>query len=98
EDPEQRGDGEVAPAYIADRTDADAERQRRKAMGDKIARDRGDTDRRQAGRRIAPDHKLEGIKGAGKRRPERARNRGGSAAADHDALIGAAQVKSAAQG
>ncbi len=98
EDPEQCGNGKVAPAYIADRTDADAKRQRRESMGDKIARHRGDTDRRQAGRRIAPDHKLEGIEGTGKRCPERAGDRGGSAAADHDALIGAAQVKSAAQG
>jgi hypothetical protein len=66
-------------------------------VGDKIARHRGDADRRQTGRRISPDHKLKGIKGAGERRSKRARDRGSGAAADHDALIGAAQVKAAAQ-
>ena len=69
----------------------------RKCMGDKIARYRGDADRRQAGRRISPDHQLKGIECAGQRGPERARNRSGGAAADHDALIGAAQMKPAAQ-
>ena len=97
QNPEQRGDGKIAPEDIADRADADAERQRRKSMGDKIARHRGDADRRQAGRRIAPDHQLEGIERAGQRRAERAGDRGRGAAADHDALIGAAQMKSAAQ-
>ena len=66
-------------------------------MGDKITRDRGDTDRRQAGRGISADHQLKGIKGAGERRPERAGDRGRGAAADHDALIAAAQMKAAAQ-
>ena len=66
-------------------------------MGDKIARHRGDPDRGQAGRRITPDHELKGVEGAGKRCPERARNRGGGAAADHDALVGAAQVKATAK-
>ena len=97
EDPEQRRDGEIAPEHVADRTDADAERQRREGMGDEIARHRGDADRRQAGRRIAADHQFEGIEGAGQRRPEGAGDRGRGAAADHDALIGAAQMKAAAE-
>ena len=68
-----------------------------KAMGDEIARHRGDADRRQAGRRIAADHQFERIEGAGERRAERARDRGRRAAADHDALVGAAQVKATAE-
>src|SRR5260370_31700786 len=66
-------------------------------MSDKIARHRGDADRRQTGRRISPDHKLKGIEGAGERRSKRARDRGRGAAADHDTLIGTAQMKGAAQ-
>jgi hypothetical protein len=50
-----------------------------------------------AGRRIAPDHQLKGVEGAGERRSERARDRSRRTTADHDPLIGAAQVKSAAQ-
>ena len=69
---EQRGDGKVAPEHVADRADADAERQRLKSMGDKIARHRGDADRRQAGRGIASDHKFESVEGAGERGAERA--------------------------
>ncbi len=95
---EQRGDGEVMSEDIADRADADTEREFAKRMGDKIAGYRGDADRGQAGRRISPDHKLESIEGAGERCPERARDRGCGAAADHDALIGATQMKAAAQG
>ena len=95
--PSKRCDREITPENIADRTDADAERQHRKCMGDKIAGDRGDADRGQAGRRISPDHQFKGIERTGERGAERARNRGGGAAADHDALIGAAQVKAAAQ-
>ncbi len=95
--PEQRGDGEIAPDHVADRTDADAERQRLESVGDEIARHRGDADRRQAGRRIAPDYQFERIEGAGERRAERARDRCRRAAADHDALVGAAQVKSTAE-
>ena len=95
--PSRRGDREVAPEHVADRTDADAERQRRKRVGDKIAGHRGDADRRQAGRRIAADHQLKSIEGAGQRRAEGAGDRGRGAAADHDALIGAAQMKAAAE-
>ncbi len=69
---------------------------RRKRMGDEIAGNGGDADRRQAGRRIAADHEFEGIEGAGQRRAERARDRRRGAAADHDALVGAAQMKAAA--
>ena len=83
--------------HVADRADADAERQRRKSMGDEIAGDRGDADRRQAGRGVAADHEFEGIERAGERRAERARDRRRRAAADHDALVGAAQVKGAAE-
>src|SRR5260370_32539407 len=66
-------------------------------MSDKIARHRGDADRRQTGRRISPDHKLKGIEGAGERRSKRARDRGRGAAADHETSIGTAQMKGAAQ-
>ncbi len=97
QNPEHCRDGKIMPEYIADRADADAERQLAKCMGDKIACHRGDADRRQTGRRISPDHKLKGIKGAGERRAKRARDRGRRAAADHDTLIGAAQMKAAAQ-
>ena len=96
-DPEHRRDREVAPEHVADRTDADADRQRRKRMRHEIAGHRGDADRRQAGRRIAADHQLEGIEGAGQRRAECAGDRRRGAAAHHDALVGAAQMKAAAE-
>ncbi len=66
-------------------------------MSDEIAGDRGYSNRRQAGRRIAADHQLKSIERARQRRPERAGNRGRGAAADHDSLIGTAQMKGAAQ-
>ncbi len=66
-------------------------------MGDKITRDRGHSDRSQAGRGVPADHQFKGIEGAGEWRSERARDRGRGTAADHDALIGAAQMKGAAQ-
>ena len=66
-------------------------------MGDEIPRHGGDADRRQAGRRIASDHEFERIEGAGERGAERARDRSRRSAADHDALVGAAQVKSTAE-
>jgi hypothetical protein len=94
---EQRGNRKIAPNHVADRANADPERQLGKSVGDKITRHSGDTDRRQAGRRIASDHQFERIEGAGERRAERARDRSGRSAADHDALIGAAQVKSTAE-
>ena len=37
QNPEQRCDRKITPQYVADRTDADAERQHRESMGDKIA-------------------------------------------------------------
>ncbi len=89
--------GKIAPDHVADRADADAERQRLKSMGDEIARHRGDADRREARRRIASDHEFESIEGAGERGAERARDRSRRSAADHDALVGAAQVKSTAE-
>ncbi len=61
---ERCGDGKVAPEHIADRTDADAERQRRKSVGDEITRQRRDPDRGQAGRRISADHQFKGIESA----------------------------------
>ena len=94
---EQRGDGKVTSEDVADRADADAERRLREAMGDKIARHRGDADRRQAGRGISADHQFESVERAGERCPECPGDRGGGAASDHDALIGAAQMKSAAE-
>ena len=66
-------------------------------MGDKITRDRGHSDRRQAGRGVPADHQFKGIEGAGERRAECARDRRGGAAADHDTLIGAAQMKGTAE-
>ena len=66
-------------------------------MGDEIARHRGNADRRQAGRCIAADHEFEGIEGAGERGAERTGDRRRRAAADHDALVGAAQMKGAAE-
>ncbi len=95
--PEHCGDGKVMPEDVADRSDADAERQHRKRMGDEIAGDGGDADRGQAGRGISADHEFKGIERAGERCAERARDRGRGAASDHDALVGAAQMKSAAQ-
>ena len=97
QDSEQRGNGEITSQDVADRTDADAERQHRESMGDDIAGDRGNADRRQACRSIATDHQLKGIEGTGERRAKGARNRRRGTAADHDALIGAAQMKPAAQ-
>ena len=96
-DPEQASNDKIAPEDHTDRGDADAERQFAKCMGDEIAGDRSDANRRQAGRRISADHEFERIEGAGQRRPERARDRGGGAAADHDALIATAQMKGAAE-
>ena len=95
--PEQGCDGEIAAEHVADLIDADAKRQRGKPVGDEIARHRGNADRRQAHRGISADHQFEGVEGAGQRRAERARNCGCGPATDHDALIGAAQVKSSPQ-
>ncbi len=97
QNPEQGCDREIPPEHVADRTDADAERQRRKSMGDEITGHRGDADRRQAGRGIAPDHEFEGIEGAGQRGAERTRDRSRRTTSDHASLVGAAQVKAAAQ-
>ena len=66
-------------------------------MRDEIAGHRGYSNRRQAGRRVAPDHQFERIEGAGERRAERAGDRGRSTTAHHDALIDAAQMKAAPQ-
>ena len=95
--PSKRRHRKVAPQDDADqRTGADAERQRRKGVGDKIADDGGNPDRRQARGRIAADHELESIERARQRRAEGAGDGSGRAASDHQALVGAAQMKSAA--
>ena len=62
-------------------------------MGNEIAGHRGNADRRQARRRVAADDQLEGVEGARQGRAERAGDRGRRAAADHDPLVGAAQMK-----
>ena len=79
------------------RAGTDAERQRRKGMGDKIADDGSDPDRRQARGRIAADHEFEGVERARQRRAEGARDRSRRAASHHQPLIGTAQMKSAAE-
>src|SRR5207247_9424243 len=94
---EQRGNRKIAPDHVADRADADAERQFLKSMGGKITRHGGDADRRQARWRIASDHEFERIERAGERGAERAPDRSRRSAADHDALVGTAQVKSTAE-
>ena len=65
-------------------------------MGDKIACYGGDTHRSKTGRRVTSDHQLKCIEGASERRTESTCDCRRGATADHNALIGAAQVKSAA--
>jgi hypothetical protein len=48
QNPEQRGQREIASDHVANRADADAERQFLKSVGDEIACHSGDADRRQA--------------------------------------------------
>ena len=62
-------------------------------MGDQIAEQRRDGDRREAVRRVAADDQFEAVEGAGERRTERAGDSAGGAAANQDAQIGAAQPK-----
>src|SRR3954471_16714503 len=66
-------------------------------MGDKIARYGGDTHWRKTGRRVTSDHQLKRIEGASERRTASTCDSRCGATADHHALIGAAQMKSAAQ-
>ncbi len=64
---------------------------RRQDMGDQIAEQGSDRDRREAARRVTADDQLEPVERTGERRTKRTGDAAGGAAANQDAQIGAAQ-------